>query len=118
MDIITILIGIASLFATICAILYAISFFKKTTTLQLEMYVLDSIEKYAHSKKNELDRELFLTTIDLYCKYDVNGLLSKKLCIDNLEFFKNTIEEYRQDVISNPSYNNIRDYIEKYKYEC
>lgn len=104
-----------SLAVAIGGIYYALSMFKKTTTLQLEMYILDSIKIYANSEKKESDKELFLTSIDLYCKYDVNGLLSKELCEDNLGFFKDVIEEYKEDIISNPSYNNVRNYIEKYK---
>lgn len=116
MSSLTFLVAIFALIYARKTLIYARQTFKRNTTLQIEMYMLDTYNKLV-DKLNEGDRNAimqFLVAVDLYCKYVVNGHLDSKLADDNLHFYKSVILAFKNEIKGNSGYNNILDYAEKY----
>lgn len=100
----------------ICTLVYAKQTFKRNTTLQMEMYMLDTHNNLL-DKLNAGDTNAkiqFLVAVDLYCKYVVNGHLDSKLADDNLNFYESIILAFKDEIGGNDGYNNIYDYVKKY----
>ncbi|WP_304381859.1 hypothetical protein, partial [uncultured Helicobacter sp.] len=89
-------VAILALLATIYSIVVAQNSFKRSTTLQMEVFILNTYKNYAKALYDESiqAKELgnltaqFLMAIDLYCKYILNGHLDDKLSYDNANFIK------------------------------
>lgn len=116
-DIFTILTTIV---VAIITVAIAISVFKKTSTLQVEMFIHNAYKNYMEIMLNNEDYKKnaitqFLMAIDLYCKFVINGHLDKKLSDDNLDFFRGVIIIFKDTIKADlENYNNINDYIKKY----
>lgn len=105
-----------ALVVAIGTLIYAKRTFKRNTTLQMEMYMLDTHNNLL-DRLNAGDSNAkiqFLVAVDLYCKYVVNGHLDSKLADDNLNFYKSIILAFRDEIKGNNGYNNIFDYAKKY----
>lgn len=105
-----------ALVVAIGTLIYAKQTFKRNTTFQMEMYMLDTHNNLL-DKLNEGDSNAkiqFLVAVDLYCKYVVNGHLDSKLADDNLNFYKSIILAFKDEIKENNGYNNIFDYAKKY----
>lgn len=111
-----IILVFVALVVAIGTLIYAKQTFKRNTTLQMEMYMLDTHNNLL-DRLNKGDDEAkiqFLVAVDLYCKYVVNGHLDSKLANDNLNFYKSIILAFKDEIKENDGYNNIFDYAEKY----
>ena len=113
-------VAILALLATIYSIVVAQNSFKRSTTLQMEVFILNTYKNYAKALYDESfqAKELgnltaqFLMAIDLYCKYILNGHLDDKLSYDNANFIKEVIITFEDIIRENlKDYNNINDYI-------
>ncbi|WP_394951452.1 hypothetical protein [uncultured Helicobacter sp.] len=96
--------------------------FRKTTTLQVEISILNAYKEYMsimHNNTSDKYRQnakiQFLVTLDLYCKYVVKGHLDKELSDDNRDFIKKCILTFKEEIKKDlKGYNNITDYAKKY----
>lgn len=116
-DILTILVTIIT---AAIAVGVTITVFKRTTTLQAEIFFLNAYKNYMETDKKENAKDQFLTAIDLYCKYEVNGHLDEELSSNNTEFFKGVIQCFKEDIKDDikkdlKGFDNINKYIKKYK---
>ncbi|RAX54778.1 hypothetical protein [Helicobacter sp. 10-6591] len=111
-DILTILVTIIT---AAIAVRATISVFRKTTTLEAEIFFLNAYKNYMETDKKENAKNQFLTAIDLYCKYEVNGHLDEELSSNNTEFFKGAIQCFKDDIKKDlKGFDNINKYIKKY----
>lgn len=115
-------ISIITLCISANAICVARNIFKRTVTLQTEIFILGAYKDYMdmmYSNANEEQKKngttRLLMAIDLYCKYVVNGHLDKKLSDDNLHFYEVCIKAFKDTIKEDKEgYNNIIDYAKKY----
>lgn len=117
---IALLVAILALCATIYSIVVAKNSFKRSTTLQMEIFILNAYKSYMKHlcdesiQQQQLDslKTQFLMAIDLYCKYILNGHLDNKLSSDNANFIKEVVITFEDTIRENlKDYNNINDYI-------
>lgn len=120
-SIITLVISLATLCVAILAIRSATKSFKRTITLQTEMFISGAYESYMKTMLSQAEdqkrnaKTRFLMAIDLYCKYVVNKHLDKTLSDDNLRFYEGIILMFKDVIKENiQDYNNIADYAKKY----
>ena len=112
-------ISYIALVVAIFAVVVAINVFKRSTTLQMEIFILNAYKDYMkYYDKDIQEQELnnlttqFLMAIDLYCKYILNGHLDNELSSDNANFIKEVIKVFENNIRENlKDYNNINDYI-------
>lgn len=96
--------------------------FRRTTTLQTEIFILSAYKDHMDMIYTDTTEEhknnakiRFISAIDLYCKYVVNGHLDKKLSDDNLHFYEECIKTFKDTIKKDKEvYNNIIDYAKKY----
>lgn len=112
----TFLVAIFALIYARKTLIYAKQTFKRNTTLQIEMFMLNTYNELLNKlNKGEYNATIqFLVAVDLYCKYVVNGHLDSKLADDNLHFYKSVILAFKDEIKKNDGYNNIFDYAKKY----
>ena len=116
-DILTILVTIITAAIAVGVIITA---FKRATTLRVEIFFLNAYKSYMEVVQKETDKRKnaknqFLTAIDLYCKYEINGHLDEELSSNNTEFFKGTIQCFKDDIKKDlKGFDNIDKYIKKY----
>lgn len=108
----------------IISIFVAHKIFKRSYTLQTEIFILNAYKEYINVASNDTisietkarATTQFLMAMDLYCKYVLNGHLDKKLSNDNLHFYEEVIKLFKDTIKANIiDYNNIAEYAEKYK---
>ena len=74
---------------------------------------MEVVQKETDKRKNAKNQ--FLTAIDLYCKYEINGHLDEELSSNNTEFFKGAIQCFKDDIKKDlKGFDNIDKYIKKY----
>ena len=116
-DIFTILVTIITAAIAVGVIITA---FKRITTLRVEIFFLNAYKSYMEVVQKETDKRKnaknqFLTAIDLYCKYEINGHLDEELSSNNTEFFKGAIQCFKDDIKKDlKGFDNIDKYIKKY----
>lgn len=119
-------IAVIAAIATIISIIVAQKIFRRSFTLQTEIFMLNAYKEFVNiasdstinGESQARAKTQFLMAIDLYCKYVLNGLLDKQLSYDNQHFYKEVIRMFSDEIKANiKEYNNIADYIEKYKIE-
>lgn len=124
--IIALFIAVIAAIATIISIIVAQRIFRRSFTLQTEIFMLNAYKEFVNiASDSTIDEWIqtrtktqFLMAIDLYCKYVLNGLLDKQLSNDNQYFYKEVIKMFNDEIKANiKEYNNIADYVEKYKIE-
>lgn len=121
--IIAIVISVVGAIATIFSIRIAFLSFKRTTTLQTEIFILGAYKDYMDMMYSDVGEQQqqnaqtrFLMAIDLYCKYVINGHLDQKLSNDNLHFYEECIIVFKDTIQKDiENYNNIADYAKRYK---
>ena len=116
-DILTILVTIITMAIAVGVI---ITVFKRTITLRVEIFFLNAYKSYMEVVQKETDKRKnaknqFLTAMDLYCKYEINGHLDEELSSNNTEFFKGVIQCFKDDIKKDlKGFDNIDKYIKKY----
>ncbi len=125
-SVVAVVIAIVSIFITrksaVDSIRASEESFRRTTTLQTEIFILGAYKDYMDMSYSEVSKEQkinakarFLSAIDLYCKYVINGHLDKKLSDDNLHFYEECIKAFKDEIKENiKDYNNIADYTQRY----
>ncbi len=118
------IVAVFALIVATTSIVVAHKIFKRSPTLQTEIFILNAYKEYVniasnstiHASVKTRAATQFLMAIDLYCKYVLNGHLDKKLSNDNLHFYEEVIKLFKDTIKANiADYNNIADYAEKYK---
>ncbi len=118
------IVAIFALIVATTSIFVAHNIFKRSSTLQTEIFILNAYKEYVniasnstiHASVKTRATTQFLMAIDLYCKYVLNGHLDKKLSDDNLHFYEEVIKIFGDEIRENiADYNNIADYAKKYK---
>ena len=118
------IVAIFALIVATISIFVARNIFKRSSTLQTEIFILNAYKEYVNIASNDTisietkarAKTQFLMAIDLYCKYVLNGHLDKKLSNDNLHFYEEVIKIFGDEIRKNiADYNNIADYAKKYK---
>lgn len=121
---ISIAVAIIAVCISIVSIFVALKIFRRSSTLQTEIFILNAYKEYVNTAFNDnIDgeskdraRTQFLMAIDLYCKYVNNGHLDSKLSDDNLHFYEEVILMFEDEIKANINeYNNIANYAQKYK---